>query len=52
MQIEALRTLKVSIDDGVCHVIMNRPHKGMHSKEMVNELVYCLEEAAHNQDIE
>ena len=52
MQIEALRTLKVSIDDGVCHVIMNRPHKrNALSKEMVNELVYCLEEAAENQDI-
>ncbi len=52
MQIAALKTLKVSIDNGVCNVVMNRPHKrNALSKEMVNELVYCLEEAADNTDI-
>ena len=52
MLIDALQTLKVTIEDGVCTILMNRPHKrNALSKEMVNELVYCLEEAANNAEI-
>ena len=52
MQIQALQTLNVTIEDGICTLVMNRPHKrNALSKEMVNELVYCLEEAAEDESI-
>lgn len=46
------RTLKVSLSDYVCTIVLNRPHKkNALSRELVNELTDCLLRGADNRQI-
>ena len=52
MNVELYNTLLVSIEDGICTVQMNRPHKkNALSKELVNELIYCFEQASESDAV-
>ncbi|MGB0647275.1 MAG: enoyl-CoA hydratase/isomerase family protein [Bradymonadia bacterium] len=49
METEIYNTLLVDLDNGICTITMNRPHKrNALSKELVNELIYCLEQAGES----
>ena len=49
METEIYNTLLVDLDNGICTITMNRPHKrNALSKELVNELIHCLEQAGES----
>ena len=52
MRTDQFNTLLVNIDAGICSVQMNRPHKkNALSKELVNELIYCFEQASESDAV-
>lgn len=52
MTIDQYNTLLVSVNDGICSIQMNRPHKkNALSKELVNELIYCFEQASESEAV-